>query len=233
MDLRPGVSAGESAHRHSHARPVKGGAGQGEQASAGIASGAADGEDALRLRIQVQHLPALQRGDVDGGRPQQADLLVHGEHRLQTGVRQALRVQKGQGHRYGDAVISPQGGALGIDKVPVHRQVQPLPAHVLLTVGGLLTDHIQMSLKDHRGRGLIAGRGLLDDDDIVVPVLVVLQSPGPGEVRAPVADGLGVPGAVGDSAHLLKKTEHAFGFQMLQYVHSLKLLSENRYFLSR
>ena len=146
---------------------------------------------------------------------------------------QILRIQQGQRYGYGNAVIAPQGGALGIDKVSVHRQVQTLPAHILLTVGSLLTNHIQVPLEDHRGCGLIAGRSLLNDNNIVVSVLVVLQAPGPGKVRTPVADGLGVPGAVGNGAHLLKKAEHALGLQLLQYVHILKLLSENRYPFNR
>ena len=146
---------------------------------------------------------------------------------------QILCIQQGQGHSDSDTVISSKRGVLGIDKVSVHRQVQTLPAHILLTVGSLLTNQIQVPLKDHRGCGLIAGRSLLNDDNIVVSVLVVLQSPGLGKVRTPVADGLGVPGAVGNGAHLLKKAEHALGLQLLQYVHILKLLSENRYPFNR
>ena len=118
--------SGESTHRNGHARPVEGGADQGKPAGTGVAAGAADGEDALRLRIQVQHLPPLQRRHIDGSGPQQTDLLIHSEYSLQPGVGQILRIQQGQRYSYGNAVIAPKGGALGIDKVSVHRQVQTL-----------------------------------------------------------------------------------------------------------
>ena len=82
--------------------------------------------------------------------------------------------------------------------------------------------------ESHRGGGLGAldladqsldrGRqyqGQENEDVYKRQVLVILQAPFPGKGRAVVADGLGVPGAVGNGAHLLKKAEHALGLQIL------------------
>ena len=81
-------------------------------------------------------------------------------------------------------------------------------------------DLAQMALEDDRLRRLIAGRCLLHDDDVPGLVLMRFQAPLLRERHAPVADGLGVPGPVGNGAHLLEKPEHTAGFQMLQNAHS-------------
>ena len=220
VDLRAGVAAGEALHLHGHGGAVKGGPGHRQDAGGGVAAGTADGKDALRLGVQIEHGAALQRRYVHGGGAQQADLLVHGEHRLQPGVGDVVGVQNGQGHGHGDAVVAAQRGALGVDVVAIHGQIQALTAHILAAAGLLLTHHVQVPLEDHRFGGLIARGGLLDDDDVVALVLMILQAPLFGKGHAPVADGLGVPGPVGNGAHLLEKPEHTAGFQMLQNAHS-------------
>ena len=150
---------------------------------------------------------------------QHADLLVHGEDGLQPGMGDVLCVQNCQCHSHSDAVIAAQGGALGVDGVSLHHQVQPFLIHILGAVGGLFADHVHVALEDDRLGVLIAGGSFLDDNHIVQLVLVRFQPPFPGEGHQPVAGGLGVAGAVGDGAQLLKETEYAPGLQMFQNRH--------------
>ena len=132
---------------------------------------------------------------------------------------QIIGIQDGQGHGHGNAVVTAQSGTSGTDEITVHLQVKTFLGHVLGTIRLLLTDHVQMSLEDHGFRLLIAGRGFLDDDDVIVAVLMVFQTSCPGKVGAPVAHGLGVAGAAGNGGHLLKKMEYTLGFQIFQYLH--------------
>ena len=78
----------------------------------------------------------------------------------------------------------------------------------------LLAHHVQVALEDDGGGILIAGSGLFDDNDVVVGILVVLQAPLLGKGDTVVADGLGVPGAVGNGAQVFKEAEYALGFQV-------------------
>ena len=213
VDLSPRVSPRQAAHRNGHPRSCKGFSLYRKNTLSPVSPGAADGEHPLLLRVQIDEGPAPQGGRVQGGRPQHAHLLVHGEDHLQAGVGDVLGVQQGQGHGHGDAVVAPQGGPPGGDKVPVHLQVQPLPLQVFGAARLLLAHHVQVALEDHRLRPLIAGGRLLDDDDIVEGVLVVLQPPGLGKGGAPVAHRLGVPRPVGDGAQLLEIVKHSPGLQ--------------------
>ena len=125
-----------------------------------------------------------------------------------------LSVQNSQSHSHGDAVIAAQGSALGGDKIALHHQVQTFLVHILGAVMLLLTHHVQVALEDDGGGILIAGSGLFDDDDVIVLVLVVLQTALLGEGHTVIADGLGVPGAVGNGAQIFKEAEYALGFQV-------------------
>ena len=85
--------------------------------------------------------------------------------------------------------------------------------------GVLCADHVDVALQNDGGSFLVTGGGLLDDDDVVQVVLIVFQTPLPGKAHQPVAGLLGVAGAVGIGAKLLKKAENALGFQMFQNCH--------------
>ena len=185
-----------------------------------VAPGAADKDGVLGLGVQADEPLGGEGGCVQAQGAQHADLLVHGEDHLQPGVGQVVAGQEGQGHGHGDAVVAPQGGALGVDVLLGAGQVQALLGHVLGAARSQVTDHVHVALEDHRGDLLIAGGGLLDDDDIVHGVLVVFQVMGKGEIGQVLADGLGVPRAVGDGGDLLKIGKDLLGFQMFQYCHS-------------
>ena len=183
------------------------------------ASGAADGEHALVLRVDIQHPASLQAGHVNAHGPVHARLLVHGDDRLNGGMGQALVIQHRQCHSHGDAVVAAQRGPLGIDKISVDGQIQPLTGHVLAAVRRFLAHHVHVTLQNHRLRPLVPGGGVLKDDDVVQRILLIPQAPLPGKLRQPVADGLGVARTAGNSAHLLKKVKYPSRLQMLQNCH--------------
>ena len=132
---------------------------------------------------------------------------------------QALVVQHRQRHGHGDAVVAAQRGPLGIDKIPVDGQIQPLTGHVLAAVRRFLAHHVHVTLQNHRLRPLVPGGGVLKDDDVVQRILLIPQAPLSGKLRQPVADGLGVARTAGNSAHLLKKVKYPSRLQMLQNCH--------------
>ena len=83
VDLHTAVTAGEVAHRHT-ADPAGAGLTPNRQRqTAGGAACAANGEDALVLRIAVEQNAALEDAHIHGVGAQHTDLLVHGEHRFQ------------------------------------------------------------------------------------------------------------------------------------------------------
>ena len=192
VDLGAGMAAGQTADRHPQAGAVIGRSCHRQHAVRPAAAGAADGEHALSLGVQVQQRSALQRGDVQPPHAVHAHLFFRGEYRLQAGMDQAVIVQQCQGDGHGNAVVAAQGGSLGVDGVAVHHQIQTLAAHILGTVRRLFAHHVQMPLENQGLRRLVPRRGLLDDDDVVQFVLMDLQSPFPGKRNAPVADGSGV-----------------------------------------
>ena len=76
-------------------------------------------------------------------------------------------------------------------------------------------DHVEVALHDDCGRGFIAGRRRLHDDDVIQAVLMDFQSAIMRELHAVVADGLRVAGAVRDGAEIFKEGENAFRFKLV------------------
>ena len=177
-------------------------------------AGAAHSEHALGLAVQIQQHFRLQVGAVQAGGTVHPRLLVHGEHRLNGAVGQGVVRQNGQDHSHGDAVIAPQGGAVGPDPFPVGADVQALPGHVLMAVGGLGAHHVHVALEHHHRGLFIAGGGVLPDNDVVQPVLAVPQAQVTGKGHAQVADGLGVAAAVGHGTQGLKIIKYRLGRQI-------------------
>ena len=214
VDLRAGVAAGQAGY--GEGKDIAGGGLRRErdvQVAPG-ASGTAHGEDPLGLGVDVQQVFALEIGAVQGRGSQQADLLVHREHRLQGRVGDGVIIQHGHGHGHGNAVVAAQGGAPGPDPVPVHHQLQAVLGEVVVHAGLGNAHHVQMALEHHRRVVLIARRGVLPDDHVARLVPAVTEAPGLGEVHRPVTGGGGVPRAVGDGAQLLEKAEHALRLQV-------------------
>ena len=88
IDLHAAVAAGQTAHTDTPSLSLHRNTLDGNGQAGRRASGAADGQDALVLRVDVQQHTALQAAHIEGCRAEHADLLVDGEHRLERRVLQ-------------------------------------------------------------------------------------------------------------------------------------------------
>ena len=182
-------------------------------------TGAAHGEDALVLGVDVQHPAAAERGHVKALRALHADFLVDSEDCLKPRMGQIITFQKRQSHRYGNAVVAAERSAVCVDKVAVDAELQAVLCKINGAFGRFFRHHVQMSLHDDGGRILIALCRGLDDDDVVEFVLIVLKPVALGKADAVVADSSGVAGTVRDLAEFFKKVEYARGREVFQYSH--------------
>ena len=183
-------------------------------------TGATGGDLTLRLGVQVQKQAALKARQVDAGSTLHPDLLVHRKHDLQGRMGNILAIQQGQAHSHGDAVVCAQGGAFGVDQVPVHHQIQALTSHVLGAIRGHFTDHVHVTLEHHGGGVLIArGTGLAEDH---IPQLILLHRKATiaAKLHQIIAEGLCVSAAVGNTAQLLKPMKYPMRLQAFQYCHN-------------
>lgn len=176
--------------------------------------GAADGEHALLLGVDVDEPPPAQVRDVQRRRAEQTDLLIDGEHGLDRRMGQILRVEQRQRHRHGDAVVAAERRAASEDGVTLYGEIQPLALHILRAVRRLGADHVHVPLHDHGGGLLVARRAGGLDDDIVRRVLMRLESARAAKGGEIVADGLRMAGTVRNGAQLLKKCKDSFRFQI-------------------
>ena len=130
-------------------------------------------------------------------------------------MREVVRIEHGQGHRNGNAVVSSERCALGADKIAVYLELQTVCQKVDRALRCLFRDHVEVALHDDCGRGFIAGGRRLHDDDVIQAVLMDFQSAIMRELHAVVADGLRVAGAVRDGAEIFKEGENAFRFKLV------------------
>ena len=215
VNVRTGVSPLKTGDGHGIARlPCQRPLRTGQQTVHPKAAGAGDGKYPLLLRVQIQKLAALEIGAVQSKGPIHANLLVHSEHRLQRRVRHGPIRQNRQGHGYGNAVISPQGGLLRPDILSVGGQVQPLPGHVLAAVLRLGANHVHVALENHGSRVLITGSAVLPDHHVIEFVLPPLETQLLGKPHAQVADDLCVAATVRHRAQLFKILKYRLGFQV-------------------
>ena len=85
VDLHAAVAAGQT---DTPSLPLRRNTLDGNGQAGRRASGAADGQDALVLGVDVQQHTALQAAHIEGCRAEHADLLVDGKHRLERRVLQ-------------------------------------------------------------------------------------------------------------------------------------------------
>ena len=219
VDLRARVAAEQAADRDGQRRAGKRRARDRQRAHGHVAAGAADGEHALVLGVEVEHRAALEDGRVQRSRAEHAGLLIDGDDDLKRGMGNVVRIQDRQRHGHGDAVVPAERRAARADRVAVHEEVQPLTGHVLRAVRRGLADHVHMPLQDDRGGGFIPRRAGGKDDDIVVRVLNMAQMMFGREADEKVADCFRVARAVRDSAQLLKIGKDGMRLQMIENGH--------------
>ena len=219
VDLRAGVTAEQAADRDGQRRAGKRRACDRQRAHGHVAAGAADGEHALVLGVEIEHRAALEDGGIQRGCAEHTGLLIDGDDDLERGMGDVVRIQNRQRHGHGDAVVPAERCAARADHVAVHEEVQPFAGHVLCAVRRGLADHVHMSLQDDRGGGFIPRRAGGKDDDIVVRVLNAAQMMRGREADEKVADCFRVAGAVRDGAQLFKIGKHGLRLQMIENGH--------------
>ena len=111
-------------------------------------AGAADGEGALVLAVEVEEHLAREEALLDLVGPGQAGLFVDGEQELERAVDERLVLHDGQGRGQADAVVGPEGRALGVDPLALDLGLDRVLAEVVDLVRVLLADHVQMALED-------------------------------------------------------------------------------------
>ena len=127
---------------------------------------------------------------------QQNNLLIDGEHDLKGRMRNHIAVQHGQRHGNGNAVVAAKCRAVCRDVIALDAQFERVLCEINGAFRCLFRDHVEMALQNDGGRGLIASRGGLFDDDVVKRVLIHPQAAFLGKRNAVVADGLCVARAV-------------------------------------
>ena len=219
VDLHAGVTADESLDDHAAEDAVDRLIRHRHVAGGPHAAGAGHGENTLHLGIDIEHHPALEHRRLQRHGPQHPDFLSGGQHHLQPGMGQVLRLQGRQGHGHGDSVVAAQGGSLGPDVGPVGPQTQALSGHIQVTARLPVTDHVQVALDNYSGDILIARRRRFDQHHVPSLVLIDLQAVASAEGRAVVAQGLGVAGAVGNGANFRKIVHHPLGVHRIKHRH--------------
>ena len=166
----------------------------------------------------------LQLAQINGSGTQQTDLFIGGDDQFNGRMGNGLVRQQCHTHSHSNAVVGTQGGTLGKDHPAVMHNNQSVHSHIQRAVGVLFTDHIHMTLENHRRMVFHALAGLSEEDHIVVLVLDVLQIILLCKLHQIVGDHLGIPGAVRDSTDLLKITEYSGRLQARQSLgfHSIR-----------
>ena len=124
-----------------------------------------------------------------------------------------LGVQQGQCIGHSHTVIPAQGSTPCKNVGTIVGQVQAVVLKVNGTVRLLLANHIHMALENHWGMVLIPRGARLEDHHIVPLVLPEAEASLLGKPDQVIADGLCIPGAVGNGTDFLKKTKHACRLQ--------------------
>ena len=132
-------------------------------------------------------------------------------------MRNHIAVQHGQRHGYGNAVVAAKRRAVCRDVIALDAQFERVLCEINGAFRRLFRDHVEMALQNDGGRGLIASRGGLFDDDVVKRVLIHPQAAFLGKRNAVVADGLCVARAVRDAGQVFKEMKYRLGFQIFQY----------------
>ena len=167
-----------------------------------LAAGAADGEVALLLAVEVEEELGLEAARLEAVGAREAGLLVNGDQGLEGAVGDVLAGQHRQGRGHADAVVGAEGGARGPEEVAVTQHLDGVLEEVVDRVLVLLADHVHMGLEQTVGRPSLPGGGRLADDDVADLVLLHLAAQGPGLIGHP-GGGLGfVLGAPGDLRQL-------------------------------
>ncbi len=122
------------------------------------AAGAADGEHAFVLGIDIEQDLAFDEITLQGIGAGQPGLFIHGEKQLQGRVNDGLVQSHGHGHGQGDAVVGAQGGVIGLQPIAFINETDGVLGEIVRRIGRFLADHVHVALDDHGPRSFIARR---------------------------------------------------------------------------
>ncbi len=151
MDVDTGMPALEAGDPDADRRTVRGRLFGHRQAQVSVSSPrAADRQHPLFLGVEVQQKPALQHVVGQTGRAGESGFFVDGEQELERTVRQGLVLHDRQHRGHSDSVVGAQSGSGCLQILAVLHGLDRVRVEVVLDVGVLLLDHVQVGLEDGR-----------------------------------------------------------------------------------
>ena len=217
VDLHTGVAATETLHGQTDTGTIDRTALDGHGDLGTDTTGAGHGEDALFLRVQIQHFPAPEHAQINACGTFHTGLLVHGDDHFQGGMGNGGVGEQGHGIGHRNAVITAQGGTLGKDIAAIVLHIQAFLLHINGAVRILLADHVHMTLEHHRLVVFIAGCSIAKEDHIVKLILDIAQVVFLCKGNQIVGNGLGVIRAMGNGTDFFKITEYSLRLQTRKF----------------
>ena len=150
-----------------------------------IAAGAADGEVALLLAVEVEQELRLEPAGLEPVGAGEAGLLVDGDQRLDGAVGDVLAGEHRQGRGHADAVVGAERRALGPEQVAVLPDLDGILQEVVAGALVLLADHVHVGLEADGGPAFLPRGGRLADDHIADFVTLHLAAQGLGLISHP------------------------------------------------
>ena len=189
MDRESAVPAAKSGHveAHRYVSRRQGDALDRQGDLRGATSGASHEQDAVVLRIKIQHGPPREQPAVQVGGAGESRLFVDGEQEFERPVDQAGIIGRGHCRRHADAVVGAQRRVLGHHPFSVDADLDLIAEEIKFGRFVLLGHHVDVPLQDDRLGLLVARRRGHHDADIADLILARLEAAllGPGEnVRA-------------------------------------------------
>ena len=220
MDLHAGVTTLQILHHQTDTRTIDGLTRNRNTDGGASATSTGNGKDTLFLRVDVQQHSTLQHGQIDSCSTIHTGLLVHSDHQFQGRMDNGAISCEGHSKSHGNTIVTTPGSAIGKNIIAVMGDIQALSIHIDGAIHILFTDHIHMTLDDHRGMILHAAGTGDENDDIVQRILDIFQALLLRKVHQVVADDLGIARAMGHGANFFKITKDRSRFQTCQF-HSI------------
>ena len=145
------------------------------QSGVGTAS-AADRQDALLLGVEVYQDPTLEHIVGQRRGTGEARLLIHREEQFERAVNEPAGLGDGEHRRDTDAVVGAERRARRLQVLAVDLGLDGVLVEIVVDVGILLVDHVEMALEDHGVSAFVARRGGLPDHHVAGRVDLVLQT---------------------------------------------------------
>ena len=183
------------------------------------ASGAADEQLALVLRVEVDERPGIEEALFQRLGAVHAGLLGNSKQTLDTsGGSAVFKQSKACGHA--DAVIGPERRILGNHPPVFYYVTYRVFAEVVLNSGVLFANHVLVGLQHYGGNILLSGSCIPDNQHVARSIALVCQRMILRPAAEPVGKRTFVSGFPGDSGYFLEDIKNSFcfhGYEWLVY----------------